>query len=149
MILLNLYQNKLIRICAIFFSDFDINKLSDICSNIYNKLLVLNTSYDITFENYSSDNYFHSFSSVSNVDIYNLIITFKSSSPVDPHPIFLFHNLASFLIPLIYTVVNRSLRTGKIPDILKHAVVIPWYRSALLKKYNLDKEILTNYRPIS
>ena len=37
-----------------------------------------------------------------------------------------------------------TLSTGKIPDILKHAVVIP-----LLKKHNLDKEILSNDRPIS
>ena len=36
------------------------------------------------------------------------------------------------------------VRTGKINDLLKNALVIP-----LLKKYNLDKEILTNYRLIS
>ena len=106
-------------------------------------LVVLDTSYDLTFENYSSDNYFHSFS-VSNVDIYKLIITLKYSSPLDPLPISLFHNLASFLTPFISTVVNSYLIIGKIPDILKLAIVIP-----LLKKHNLDKEILTNYRPIS
>ena len=68
----------------------------------------------------------------------------KSSSPFDPLPISLLHNLASFLTPFISTVVNSSLNTGKIPDILKHAEVIP-----LVKKNNLDNEIISNYRPIS
>ena len=144
MVLLNLYQHILIRICTIFFSDFYINTLSYICSTISNKFLVLDTLYDLTFEKYSSDNNVHSFCLVSNVDIYNLIITLKSSSLLDPLPNSLFNNMASFLTPFISTVVNSSLRTGKIPDILKHEVFIP-----LLKKYNIDKEILTNYRPIS
>ena len=56
----------------------------------------------------------------------------------------LFHNRASFLTPFMSTFVNSSLSTGKIADILKHAVVIP-----LLKKHNLDKEILSKYRSIS
>ena len=56
----------------------------------------------------------------------------------------LFHNLAFFLTPFIYTVFNSSLLTGKILYILKDEVVIP-----LLKNHNLDKEILSNYRPIS
>ena len=58
------------ELCNLF-SDFYINKLSDICSTISNKLLVLDKSYDLTFEKYSSDNYFHPFCSVSNVDITN------------------------------------------------------------------------------
>ena len=131
-------------ISAIFFSDFYINKLFYICSTISNKLLLLDTSYDLTSVNYYSDNHFHSFCSVSYVEIYNVIITLKSSSSIDPLPISLFHNLAYFLTPFISTVVNSSLSTWEIPDILKHAVVIP-----LLKKHNLDKEILPNYRPIS
>ena len=84
MVFLNLYQHNLPNdkdLCT-FFSDYHINKLSDILSTISNTyltllvtLLVLNTSYDLTLENY-----FHSFCSVSNVDIYNLIITLKLSS---------------------------------------------------------------------
>ena len=51
------------------FSDFYINKLSDICSTMSNKLLVLDISYNLNVDKYSSDNYFHSFCSVTNVDI--------------------------------------------------------------------------------
>ena len=61
-------------LCNIFYN-FYINKLSEICSNISNKLLVLYKSYDLTFENYSSDNYFHYLCSVSNFKLYNVIIT--------------------------------------------------------------------------
>ena len=91
------------------FSDFYINKLSDICSTMSNTLLVLDTSYALSSENYSSDNYFHSFCSVLNVDIYNLIITLKSSSPLDPLHISLFHNLACYLTPFISMVVKLVL----------------------------------------
>jgi len=37
-----------------------------------------------------------------------------------------------------------SLSTGQFPDSFKHAIMIP-----LLKKYNLDKLSLKNYRPVS
>ncbi len=41
-------------------------------------------------------------------------------------------------------IINKSLLTGVVPDNCKHAVVQP-----LLKKYNLDKSVLANFRPIS
>ena len=63
--------------------------------------------------NYSSDNDFHSFCSVSNVDIYSLIITLKSLSHPNPLPISVFHNIAVFTTPFISTVVKSSISTGK------------------------------------
>ncbi len=51
-----------------------------------------------------------------------------------------FHSLEADLLE----VVNASLRSGSFPNSLKTAVVKP-----LLKKSNLDKTILSNYRPIS
>ena len=50
--------------------------------------------------NYSSDNNFHTFCSVSNVNIYNVIITLKSSSSLDPLPIFLFDNKKNYIFIL-------------------------------------------------
>jgi len=41
-------------------------------------------------------------------------------------------------------IINLSLVSGTFPDQFKSCSVIP-----LLKKYNLDKEDLSNYRPIS
>src|SRR5664279_3455937 len=48
------------------------------------------------------------------------------------------------LAPTITNIVNLSLSTGNFPPIFKRAVVTP-----LLKKPKLDKESLSNYRPIS
>jgi len=51
-----------------------------------------------------------------------------------------FHSLEAVLLE----VVNASLCSGSFQNSLKTAVVKP-----LLKKSNLDKTILSNYRPIS
>ena len=48
------------------------------------------------------------------------------------------------LLPVITSIVNKSLRQSIMPTSLKHAVVTP-----LLKKSSLDKENLKNYRPVS
>ena len=41
-------------------------------------------------------------------------------------------------------IVNKSLCSGVFPDCLKHAIVVP-----LLKKKSLDKNVYSNYRPVS
>ena len=41
-------------------------------------------------------------------------------------------------------IVNKSLAEGLFPSNLKHADITP-----LLKKENLDKEVLKNYKPVS
>ena len=48
------------------------------------------------------------------------------------------------LASVITRIVNKSLEEGVFPSNLKHANITP-----LLKKENLDKEILKNYRPVS
>jgi len=48
------------------------------------------------------------------------------------------------LLPTIAGIVNLSLSSGVLPKQFKLCSVIPF-----LKKYNLDKEYLSNYRPIS
>jgi hypothetical protein len=49
-----------------------------------------------------------------------------------------------FSSPLITAIVNTSLTTSRVPASFKRAVVRP-----LLKKPDLDPEILKNYRPVS
>ena len=51
--------------------------------------------------------------------------------------------LDALLVP-ITKLINLSLAEGKFPCLYKHALVSP-----LLKKYNLPKEDLSSYRPIS
>ena len=68
----------------------------------------------------------------------------KSSSPIDPLPLSLFHKLAFILTPFIFNIINISLHSGIVPSSLKHAIIKP-----ILKKQGLDIECLSNYRPIS
>ena len=72
-----------------------------------------------------------------------------SSSPdtscdLDPIPTSLLKQCKSVLLPTITNIINLSLSTGIFPDQFKNCSVHP-----LLKKSNLDKENLSNYRPIS
>jgi len=48
------------------------------------------------------------------------------------------------LVPVIQKIVNLSLTTSIVPTLFKEAVVKP-----LIKKHNLDPEVLSNYRPVS
>ena len=48
------------------------------------------------------------------------------------------------LIPMVTILVNLSLQSAKVPDSMKQALV-----TLLLKKDDLDSEVLKNYRPVS
>ena len=63
---------------------------------------------------------------------------------LDPIPTSLLKQCSSVLLPTITQIINLSLSTGIFPDQFKHCSVHPH-----LKKPKLDKENLTNYRPIS
>ena len=67
----------------------------------------------------------------------------NSSCDLDPIPTTILKKCPS-LIPTITSIVNLSLSYGLFPDNFKLCTVHP-----LLKKPSLDKEILSNYRPIS
>ena len=63
---------------------------------------------------------------------------------LDPPPATLLKQQFDLLLPIILKIVNLSLKSGHFPSSLKTAVL-----SSLLKKANLDHEVLANYRPIS
>jgi len=63
---------------------------------------------------------------------------------LDPIPTSLLKQCVHILAPAITAIVNLSLETGTFPSLFKRAIVTP-----LLKKPSLDKESLSNYRPIS
>ena len=63
---------------------------------------------------------------------------------LDPLPATLLKQHFDLLLPIILKIVNLSLESGHFPSSLKTAVLSP-----LLKKANLDHEVLANYRPIS
>jgi len=63
---------------------------------------------------------------------------------LDPIPTNLLKKCLNILLPIITNIVNLSIETGTFPDTFKSAIVKP-----ILKKPTLDKELLSNYRPIS
>jgi len=62
----------------------------------------------------------------------------------DPIATWLLKECSSVLVPKITNIVNHSLISGQFHPTLKESVISP-----LLKKPTLDKEELSNYRPIS
>ena len=87
-----------------------------------------------------------------------LVFTFASESEVykilsncpnkqsdsDPIPTWLLKECSSFLVPTITNIVNFSLISGQFHPTLEESIISP-----LPKKPTLDKEELSNYRPIS
>ena len=59
-------------------------------------------------------------------------------------PTYLVKHHVDRLPPQITRIANKSLETGCVPDELKHANIL-----TLIKKDNLDKDILKTYRPVS
>ena len=68
----------------------------------------------------------------------------SKSCSMDPLPTCLLKKGIDVLLPCITSIINRSLEVREFPATFKHGLVTP-----LLKKSDLDHEILKNYRPIS
>ena len=85
------------------------------------------------------------FSPVAREEVSKLISqSFNTFCDLDPIPTSILKQGLPILLPTITNIINLSLYTGVFPNKFKISSVIP-----LLKKYNLDKENLSNYRPIS
>ena len=63
---------------------------------------------------------------------------------LDPIPTSLLKESLDVLLPTLCNIVNLSFSTNLMPSSLKSATVTP-----ILKKSNLDKENMKNYRPVS
>jgi len=67
------------------------------------------------------------------------------SCTLDPLPTFVVREHVDLLLPYITTMINSSLRQGRLTDAQKHALVV----MALLKKTGLDASNKANFRPVS
>lgn len=63
---------------------------------------------------------------------------------LDPVPSWLIKKCSPELAPVLSHIINSSLSSGIFPTSMKHAVISP-----ILKKQNLDRENMANYRPVS
>jgi hypothetical protein len=81
----------------------------------------------------------------SAVEISNTLRRLQSNkcSPDDFIPTFLFKQDKQ-ICALVADICNESFRTGSFPRSFKKAIIIP-----VIKKFGLDSEEITNYRPIS
>ena len=70
--------------------------------------------------------------------------TTPKSCDLDPVPGHVLKCLFPSILPVIHKIVNLSLETSRMPEILKQAILKP-----LLKKPSLDSNDFKNYRPIS
>ena len=85
------------------------------------------------------------FSSVTLQKIRHIILKAPSKScELDPLPSWLLKECVDELSPIVTSIVDASLNHSIVPLSLKTALIRP-----LLKKSELDKEVLKNYRPVS
>jgi len=88
---------------------------------------------------------FSVFTPASESEVYRILSNCPNKqSDSDPIPTWLLKECSSFLVPTITNIVNLFLISGEFHPTLKESIISP-----LLKKPTLDKESLSNYRPIS
>ena len=108
---------------------------------------VLDTNEDTTytFTEKVSPSRLDNFPAYSIDDIESIIAkTSNSSCDLDPIPTALLKRCMPAILPFMTYLVNLSLESGQFPTALKTALVRP-----LLKKPNLDKNEMKNFRPVS
>lgn len=107
--------------------------------------LNLASSVSVSSEVHPTTLSWNEFNTVSETDIKDIIMKSPSASGLhDPMPTWLIKKALNSLLHSITSIVNMSLTEGVVPSSMKSAVIKP-----LLKKENLDCNILKNYRPVS
>lgn len=120
------------------FNDFFIEKVNNIRSRFSgdNIEYVAKTPY--------SGAEMHNFSQVTGPELRKLLLSKPvKTSALDPLPATLLRNCIDEVIPALTHLVNLSLSSSSM-DGLRDSVVTP-----LLKKSNLDADVLGNYRPVA
>lgn len=86
-----------------------------------------------------------SFPPISQEELRTIILKAPTKScQLDALPTKLVKECIDQLLPALHHIINTSLTTSTVPEPFKKALVTP-----LLKKANLDHNILKNYRPVS
>ena len=68
----------------------------------------------------------------------------KKSCDLDPIPASVLYDCLDKIIPIVTSIMNKSLSSGIVPRCFKHALVKP-----LLKTVSLDPNFLKHYWPVS
>uniref|UniRef100_A0A8C6SKQ3 Reverse transcriptase domain-containing protein n=1 Tax=Neogobius melanostomus TaxID=47308 RepID=A0A8C6SKQ3_9GOBI len=124
-----------------FFND----KITTIRNKINNKLPLSYSNLNPAVESLSPFEVLDRFITVDEAEVLSIIMSSKPSTCLlDPIPIKLLKEITPEISDTILKIINSSLENGYVPKSFKYAVIKP-----LLKKPNLDPDILANYRPIS
>ena len=124
-------------ILASRFNNYFVDKIENIRSKLSN------TSIYIRREPSNLISKLESFKLVTAQDIFKQIKGSKiKTSASDPIPAFLLKSCLHLMVPAIVYLINLSLQSGSM-DGLKASIVTP-----ILKKAGLDRDVLSNYRPI-
>ena len=102
---------------------------------------------DPTFGNMriDEDNRFFSFHLCTEEEIKNVILNSPPKTCLlDNIPTDILKKFHVLFLPFLTSFVNLCLQSGKFPSKCKHAIVVP-----LLKKPDLDKDVIANYRPVA
>ena len=85
------------------------------------------------------------FKPVTSENVKSVIMSSRTKScSLDPIPTVLVKKCIDVLVRPITAIINSSLMTGVFPSQFKHGLVTP-----IIKKKDLDPELLKNYRPIT
>ena len=121
------------------FNSFFIGKIR----NIRKQLDSINS--EKCFPEKANDSHMDTFIPCTEEEINRIISNSSNTScELDPIPTPLLKKCLPTLLPYLTYLVNLSLKSGEFPDKLKTALVRP-----LLKKPNLDRDNLKNFRPVS
>jgi hypothetical protein len=120
------------------FNEFFIKKIEDVYSSIDNGRGSLPTMEAATSAQLSD------FTAVTELEVREVLLRSPRKSCVyDTLPLWLMLKTLPSFLPVLTSIVNWSLVDG-MPDVLKHSILSP-----ILKKKNLDSNILSSYRPVS
>ena len=126
------------------FSSFFQSKISDLLDDL-RVITVGGDCYRYDKQSTLSNCELSSFSSVTTEDVRSVIRSSRTKScMLDPIPTVLVKKCIDVLVCPIAAIINSSLMTGVFPTQFKHGVVTP-----IIKKKDLDPDILKNYRPIT
>ena len=110
-------DDQLCKKCTEYFIDkinTICNRLSCTCNPLYNAPQILPCTSTLSH-----------FTLPTNTAIYNYIVTARCSSPHDPIPLYLIKKLATTLTLPYTNIIDESLITGTIPNLLKNAIITP------------------------
>ena len=75
--------------------------------------------FDVT--HITSTNHWSCFTLPSHTVVFSLLNSLKSHSPLDPVPLCLFHSISLYLIGFITYIINLSLITAVVPQLMKYS----------------------------